>query len=289
MPDRQYYLSTPHHGRDPHQYRAHVETILTLAGIRTRRSALPGGEVETKWPRFTPRGSSPWRTRTPTTPGPDRVGRASAGPGLDALLPRRRARRTAGGLRLAPEGDRGAIGARRRRATRGLEGLGDVRRHRSALDLPRKGLPGRGVRLLRARAPRDGRAARALEAGPELDRRRRGRGAGPPLRRAPLHAPGEGQGLGDGEVDRRGVRAPDRCARLDRASTKAEAKAKVQGSTSAWVTPTAGGLVGTRGPARRPRWQRGRRRTLPPPAGGRGARQAGGPDCLVHAPTSSTR
>ena len=218
MPDREYYLSTdPTMVETRDKYRAHVETILTLAGIKDAAQArCPGGgprDEDGPGPRHAARVPRGQERQQPLARG--RVGEAGTGPGLDALLPGRRTRRTAGGLRLAPEGDRGAVGARRPRAARGLEGLGDVPRRRSPLGLPRQGLPGRGVRLLRPRALRDGRAARALEAGPELDGRRRGRGGGPPVRRAPFLAAGEGQGLGDGEVHRRGVRPPDRCARLD--------------------------------------------------------------------------
>ena len=127
MPDREYYLSTaPTMVETRDKYRAHVETILTLAGIKdAAKRAARVVDLETKMAQVhatrlesleVKNANNPW-------PGPSWAKRA---PGLDwtRFFAGRRARRTAGGRRLAPEGDRRAVGARRPRAARGLEGLG---------------------------------------------------------------------------------------------------------------------------------------------------------------------
>ena len=200
MPDREYYLSTaPTMVETRDKYRAHVETHPDPGGHQGRGEArCPGGgprDEDGPGPRHAPRVPRGQERQQPLAQG--RVGEAGAGPGLDALLPGRRARRTAGGRRLAPEGDRRALGARRPRAARGLEGL--ARPTTPSIAARRflgKAFAGRGVRLLRQRALRDAPSSAARwKRAQNCDRRRRGRGGGPPLRRALLPAPGEGQGL----------------------------------------------------------------------------------------------
>ena len=274
------------HGRDPRQVpRARREDPRARGhqgrGEAGRPRAGPRDE-DGEGPRHPPRVARGQERQQPLAA--DRVGEAGSGPGLDALLRGRRAGGAAGGRPWHPKATAGLVGAGHARATRRLEGLGDLPRRRPPLGVPRQGLPGRGVRLLRQRARRDGRAAPRAGSGPR-----------------PGWTTSVGEAVGRLFVERHfSPQAKAKASEMVRSiaaafvrridaldwmapSTKAEAKAKVQalyvgvGYPDHWA-----GLVGPRGPARRPRRQRGPRRALPSRARAREARQAGGPERVVH-------
>ena len=208
----------PHHGRDPRQVPRARRDHPYPGGHQGRGEArCPGGrprDEDGPGPRHA--RSSPSRSRTPTTPGPGPSGRsghrASTG----------RASSQAAGLAGQP-----VVVPWHPKATAGLSALVAHEPLEAWMDWAtyhavdrRSAFLGKAFQdeafafygsVLSGTAEQPARWKRAQR----LDRRRRGRGGGPPLRRAPLHAPGEGQGLGDGEVHRRGLRPPDRRARLD--------------------------------------------------------------------------
>ena len=157
LPDREYYLSkAPKMVETREKYRAHVEAVLGLAKVKdatrradrilaletkmaqahaTRLESLEVKDANNPWPR------TEWPRRAP---GLD-WNRFFAAAGLDTQPVI---------FAWHPKATRGCAALVGQGAARELEGLGHVPRRRSARTVPRQGLPGGVIRLLRADAQR---------------------------------------------------------------------------------------------------------------------------------------